>query len=180
MSIINDALKKAQRQRAQETTAHPASVGAHRGGGQHRAMGPGLILIVGLLGAIVVLLGTIAFWPSSPSAPAKVVAKPTTAPAPAPVVKPVVTAEPVLAKAAPEPTPILAPPQQDPKILIFISGLKIIGVRPAGNESRVFMNEHVYRLNDLIDPMLGVTLTGVTESSLTFKDAKGATYTRVF
>src|SRR5258708_862080 len=107
MSIINDALKKAQRQRAQETTAHPASVGAHRGGGQHRAMGPGLILIVGLLGAIVVLLGTIAFWPSSPSAPAKVVAKPTTAPAPAPVVKPVVTAEPVLAKAAPEPTPVL-------------------------------------------------------------------------
>jgi hypothetical protein len=40
------------------------------------------------------------------------------------------------------------------------------------------MNNRVYRLNDMIDYDLGVKLTGVSTTTLTFMDENGVVYTR--
>ena len=55
-----------------------------------------------------------------------------------------------------------------------------MGIRSSGNESKVLMNDRVYRVNDIVDRNLGVKLTKVAPDSLTFTDANGATYVKYF
>ena len=71
-----------------------------------------------------------------------------------------------------------AAPHQDHKILALINGLHVTGVRVAGDDSKVLMNNRVYRVNDVIDYELGVKLTGVSTTALTFVDDNGIVYTR--
>jgi hypothetical protein len=71
-----------------------------------------------------------------------------------------------------------AGPHQDHKILALINGLHVTGVRVAGGDSKVLMNNRVYRINDILDYELGVKLTGVSTTVLTFVDENGIIYTR--
>lgn len=78
-----------------------------------------------------------------------------------------------MAKTAPP-----AGPQQNRQILAFIKSLHVTGVRVAGDDSKVLMNNRVYRLNDMLDYDLGVKLTGVSTTVLTFVDDSGVVYTK--
>jgi hypothetical protein len=83
---------------------------------------------------------------------------------------------------APAPRPVVsrqpAPPRQDPRILVFIDKLKVLGIRAAGSDSKVLMSGRVYRLNDIVDYELGLRLTGVGTTTLTFLDENGVVYTK--
>jgi hypothetical protein len=66
------------------------------------------------------------------------------------------------------------------RILSFIENAHIAGVRLAGGESKVLMNEHVYRVNSVVSMELGLRLTGVGAETLTFVDENGVVYTKTF
>lgn len=119
-------------------------------------------------------------------------------PAPAPTTAP--PAAPVAVVSTPTPPPSVkfpeAPPAEpaaaapstapktradrDPRILAYLDSLRVAGIRPAGADSKVLMNDRVYRLNDVVDYPLGLKLTGVEVRQLTFTDERGATYVKDF
>lgn len=106
----------------------------------------------------------------APAAPAPVVAI-TLPPAPAPLpVQP----------AAPAPT---AAPKFEPRAINYVEGLRVTGIRVSGTDpkdSKVLMNDRVYRLGSLVDAEMALRLVGITPTSLTFEDDRGARYTRLF
>lgn len=117
----------------------------------------------------------IAASPSS-SRPAQV-AQATPAPTPAKAV----AASPVEEQPLPaktEPPPPAAKP--DERVHQFVESLKVMGIRSSGADSKVLMNDRVYRVNDIVDRGLGVRLTKVSADSLTFTDANGVTYVKYF
>ena len=61
-----------------------------------------------------------------------------------------------------------------------IEHLRVGGIRVAGTESKVLMNDKVYRLNDVVDYELSIRLTGIETKALTFEDSRGAVHTRTF
>jgi hypothetical protein len=65
-------------------------------------------------------------------------------------------------------------------MITIIENLHVAGIRAAGEDSKVLMNDRVYRLNDIVDHELGIKLTVVTTKALTFEDDQGAVYTRNF
>jgi len=71
-------------------------------------------------------------------------------------------------------------PKPPPHMITIINNLRVAGIRASGGDSKVLMNDRVYRLNDIIDPEMGLRLVGVTPTSLTFQDDRGASYTRNF
>lgn len=68
----------------------------------------------------------------------------------------------------------------DERVHAFLDALRITGVRSSGNDSRVLMNEKVYRVNDLVDRTLGLRLKVVAADHLTFTDAHGVEYVKNF
>ena len=260
MSLINDALKKAQRQRTGETAPQPSLPSAPTGG-EHpeprvvkRPKPAGFnaqMLKLGLVigSAALILVVSVLIWSFAKPAPApRVQAK--TPPAPEPAAKATVVAssekptaaatapvttfslnipEPAPAKPEPvqpepakpepvkksppvekavvqteapakrveapapvaetpvkavepveKPAPVVAKPKPDPRVLAYIDTLRVTGIRAAGADSKVLMNDRVYRLNDVIEHQFGLKLVGVAVGALSFEDAQGATYTRNF
>lgn len=114
--------------------------------------------------------------PAAPaaSAPAEAV------PAPAKIA-PTVAAEPATrpAPAVAEPLPPREP-VSDERVHKFVEAVRVMGIRSSGDESKVLMNDRVYRVNDVVDRALGVKLIKVTPDSLTFTDANGAVYVKNF
>ena len=111
--------------------------------------------------------------------------------APAVSVNPSASAETVAAEVAPappaaQPAPPVPTPPPDPaaekksRIFAFIESMHIAGVRLAGDDSKVLMNDHVYRVNSLVNMELGLRLAGVKGDVLTFVDENGAVYTKTF
>lgn len=228
MSLINDALKKAQRQRTGD--ASPTSQPPIPGGGSLHArpapsrsdsspqlllVGAGALLGLVIAGGAFFLLRnkpagettpTVAVSPQPPeAAPAKPAEPPestaaaSTSPAVTaakspepsfvvktePAVTPPVTASPaatsteVAAKSAPA-TPT-EPPAPSARMVEAVEAFRVAGIRVgAGSDAKVLMNDRVFRVGDTVDHALGIKLTGATASSLTFRDASGATYTRNF
>jgi hypothetical protein len=92
---------------------------------------------------------------------------------------PSTTPAPVLAAPAPAVVETPAPPPKpNERIAAFVEGIRVTGVRSSGSESRVLMNERVFRVNDVVDRTLGVRLIQVGADSLTFADANGVTYVK--
>ena len=132
---------------------------------------------------------------STPVAPAAASGTPPASPAPsqplaAPVV-PITTAAanptttptatpalPVTPTAPSTPSAPATPPRPDERVATYIESIRIAGVRAQGADSRVLINERVYRLNDIIERTLGIRLIKVDSSSLTFADPNGGTYTK--
>lgn len=233
MSLINDALKKAQRERtggAPETTPVPGGGSRPPIEAQRRAnRGPQLTLIAGGAIAGMVLAGG-AVWffrspppPTAPSTPVRAEASPAIAataaaaatppaPIPAPVASqaqsgpgPVLTpaestpaksstsTEPTVSTAARAvatpshepmranpPAPSAAPTLTLAKLAEIVDALRVTGIRPAGADSKVLLNDRVFRLGDVVDLAHGVRLTGATANSLTFSEPSGLVYTRNF
>ena len=73
-----------------------------------------------------------------------------------------------------------AAPTRNIEILSFLENTRIAGVRIAGNDSKVLMNDHVYRVNSLVNIELGLRLTGIDATALTFVDENGIVYTKTF
>lgn len=119
---------------------------------------------------------------ASVSAPSAATATPSLAsePAAAPNVataSPAPTAASQLPVARAEPVPKAEP---DERIHQYVEALKVTGIRSSGTESKVLMNDRVYRVNDIVDRGLGIRLTKVAPDSLTFTDANGVTYVKYF
>ena len=239
MSLINDALKKAQRERtggAPETTPVPGGGSRPPIEAQRRAnRGPQLTLIAGGAIAGMVLAGG-AVWffrspppPTAPSTPVRAEASPAIAATAAPAATPPAaagrTATPpaaVASQAQSGPGPVLTPAESTPaksststeptvstaaraaatpshepmranppapsaaptltlaKLAEIVDALRVTGIRPAGVDSKVLLNDRVFRLGDVVDLAHGVRLTGATANSLTFSEPSGLVYTRNF
>lgn len=118
---------------------------------------------------------------NTPTPNAPPVAVPTSEAAPAPTAQQL--AEELRAKEIPAPTPTApkpAPAKPDPRIQIFVDSVRVAGIRFSGNESKVLMNDRVYRVNDVVDRTLNLRLKEVTADTLTFVDANGLTYVKNF
>jgi hypothetical protein len=189
MSLINDALRKAQRER----TGPPSDFGGTSPAGGprsgRRGSGPStqtIVLIAGgavALFVVCVVLAVIVI--NRPSAPPVAVAKP----APAkPVVDPAAPAPIVVLPKLPEPVPAPAPaaPVKPPvgkfeeRIQTLVDSFRVAGIRSSGADSKVLLNERVYRLNDIVDRVNGLRLTQVGSDSLTFTTADGTVYVKSF
>ncbi len=70
------------------------------------------------------------------------------------------------------------PARPDPRIEMFVDGLKVAGIRFSGTDSKVLMNDKVYRVNDIVDRSLNLRLIEVQSDSLTFVDENNVTYTK--
>lgn len=216
MSLINEALKKAQRLRQEEPApGSPASESAPTDRvvkrSPPRSTNFTILLVAGGVVLVVLSVVTTVFLLNRPStAPIARVASvapeasalPTaTTPAISPLVFPAIEpvpaanaalepatplAAPVITAAAPlEPVPVApllpaADPQPDPRVAAFVETIRVAGIRSSGDESRVLMNERVYRVNDLVDRTLNVRLTKVETDTLTFADANGIPYVKKF
>ena len=111
---------------------------------------------------------------------------------PSPATAPVTTASPpdavatLPSTASPQPVPTApvadapALPLPDERIYLFLDNLRVTAVRLQGDDSRVMVNDRVYRLHDIIDRPLALRLTKVTENQLTFTDANGVSYLKYF
>jgi hypothetical protein len=78
---------------------------------------------------------------------------------------------------APPPAPVAKP---DARAQAFIDALRVTGIRASGSDSKVLMNDRVFRLNDIVERTLGLRLTGVAADRLSFTDPNGLVYTRNF
>lgn len=92
---------------------------------------------------------------------------------PKPVAATVATTSPVPVKPA-------TPGKLEPKAIIFIESIKVAGIRASSTDSKVLMNDRVYRIGNTIEHEMGIKLTGITANSLTFEDERGGSYTRTF
>jgi hypothetical protein len=228
VSLINDALKKAARQRAQETDGmRPMpgggySRGPSRGGAKKTQtmilVGGGAVVLVvvsvvltgimmnkGAPEAKPVALAVTTPVPTPAAAAPKILVQPAqvaiTLPQPAPVIQapvptalptpspaPIVREEPAAPPAAVQAAPTAAPTAppaiaaalQPDQIQNLVDNYHISGVRAAGAGSKALIDGHVYKVNDLVDRLLGLRLVKVEEDRLTFTDRTGATYVRTF
>lgn len=106
-------------------------------------------------------------------------ANPAPEPATATATESASTAAPVASAAAAPATP-RTDGKTDPRISAFVDAIRVAGIRSSGNESRVLMNEKVYRVNDLVERTLAIRLTKVEADTLTFTDANGIVYVKSF
>jgi hypothetical protein len=80
----------------------------------------------------------------------------------------------------PEPARPAAPLKLEPRAINYIEGIRVAGIRASATDSKVLMNDRVYRLNDTVEHEMGLRLVEITSHSLTFEDDRGARYTRSF
>ncbi len=234
MSLINEALKKAQKLRTGEPigTIAPMPGGSHQVTKHGEPRSPQQLVLIATGAILLVVLSVVGtFWFVNRPAPPKPTPKPiiaksvdSSSPSPAivpPAIKPPavvdslatksavtpVALEPA-AKPAPDVAPLpvtivpppaavstnpppeqpvtervetsSAPPPNDPRVHAFVDAIKVGGIRSSGGDSRVLMNDRVFRVNDIVERNLGVRLTKVAPDSLTFTDSNGAVYVKNF
>jgi hypothetical protein len=68
----------------------------------------------------------------------------------------------------------------DARAQAFVDALHVTGIRASSSDSKVLMNDRVFRLNDIVERSLGLRLTGVAADQLIFTDGNGVVYTRNF
>ncbi len=237
MSLINEALKKAQRLRTEDPVGDgpPMPGGGTKITKRGKARNANTMVLIASGGIVLVVLSVIATVfllnrPSPPAAtattatptPAKPPVEPAssgpaivpptiTLPAPTPPVEPAASTTPAAVASAPPtkagitpavppgpietasttpaatvpapaPTPSTTPAvaKPDDRVTAFVEAVRVTGIRSSGADSRVLMNDRVYRVNDIVDRTLSVKLVKVAVDSLTFADANGVTYVKYF
>jgi hypothetical protein len=230
MSLINEALKKAQRQRSDQPPG--SSSNADRMNDRRRPLSAqSVILLVAGAAVLVVFSVVITVYllnrnpATAPAALAASTPKPAapavdlTAPSPV-IVPPVVpaatsavasttpadatpaTETPPAVSALPSAMPSKTPPASvattnpvaetaeplpstpvrptELEIQLFVDAIRVTGIKSSGGESKVLMNDRVYRVNDFVNRSLALKLVRVEPEMLTFSDASGTTYTKSF
>ncbi len=205
MSLINEALKKAQRQRIEGSgTPLPASPAASAAPIVKRRPPPSANTLVTLVlgGLAVLILGGIlsyVFLAPDDSAPepartTPITAKPAhTAPSPSPQVAPPATGDEiptVMVKlpaipSTPSPAPVPDPPKPpaakpapaaNPRVHQLLDTLRVSGIRLSDTDPKAIVNDRLYRLNDIVDHGTQLRLFRVESSALIFIDAGGFEY----
>lgn len=124
--------------------------------------------------------------PKSAAAPANIAASAQAATSPAasaPATSAPAASAPAAAAATPPPIEIprvSTAPQPNPRVQAFVDTVRVAGIRSSGADSKVIMNDRVYRVNDVVERTLGVKLVKVEPDTLTFADPNGLTYTKTF
>ena len=113
--------------------------------------------------------------PAAPAPPPSLRPEPIAPTATTPAVTPAATAAPASPAAPSAPA---APPRPDEKVSAFIGTLRVAGVRAMGDDSRVLINDRVYRVNEVVDRNLGIRLVKVEPGSLHFVDGRGVAYVK--
>ena len=208
MSLINEALKKAQRQRSDVPSGGMSSTGGFDQRGPRPMKTQSVVLLVAGAAVLVVfsVVITVYLVNRTPGTASTLPVATTTAPvtpavdlnAPPPViVAPVISIPPPASKveaapvetpaaevvaAAPVAIPPIAPAARQPElhIQLFVDAIRVMGVRSSGGESKVLMNDRVYRVNDIVDRALVLKLVKVEPELLTFTDPNGMVYTKSF
>ncbi|TVR45558.1 MAG: hypothetical protein EA425_18020, partial [Puniceicoccaceae bacterium] len=78
------------------------------------------------------------------------------------------------------PRPAAATGTHDPELVREIYAYSVVGIREEGDRSRVFMNDRIYRLGDVVDHARGLVITGISQDGLTFRTPDGRVYERRF
>ncbi len=84
---------------------------------------------------------------------------------------------------SPEPVaaaPTLSGGKFQEHIQAIVDGLRVSGIRADGKDSKVLLNERVYRVNDFVDRSNGLRLSKVTNEDLTFSTPDGTIYLKNF
>lgn len=215
MSLINDALKKAQNRHGESTPASPrtdgpAAIPSQPGRGKSNLSST--LLIGGGIGVLCIAVSvTVTFFllrkddrrPANTAAiqPAPTVSAPPLTPlviTAVPVTPPPVTASPVVAPPPSTPPPVtpiapantavtpVTPPEPAPVIRLgtriqsFVDRLRVTSIRISDTGNKAILNDRLFRVNDLVEPTLGLRLTDIQPNVLTFTDETGATYLRHF
>jgi hypothetical protein len=211
MSLINEALKKAQRQHGDAPLSPDCPHSDESSTRVVRRAKPlgfdSFIARLGLCALVLILIvggGVYVSHRLSNSAPTPTSAQvaatdsiATNAPAPPPLApaadaiieipstaepeantQPVVTAP--VEPSTPEPVKSSAPLRMDTRAIAFIESARISGIRASSTESKVLMNDRVYRVGDTVEHELEVKLVSIAANALTFEDIAGARYTRNF
>lgn len=121
--------------------------------------------------------------PPAPAKAASVAQTPKTEPSVSEPTRAVVAQAPapVIEQPKPEPVKPPAPPLKlEPRAMNYIEGLRVAGIRFSATDSKVLMNDRVYRVGDMVEHEMGLKLVGISSSSLTFEDERGGRYTRNF
>lgn len=87
---------------------------------------------------------------------------------------------PATAATAPATEPARPAAKLEPRAIQFIENIKVAGIMARPTDSKVLMNDRVYRIGSLVEAEMGLTLVGITANSLTFEDGNGGRYTRTF
>lgn len=194
MSLINEALKKAQRMRSPPTSdaaAQPLPGLIRRRPAQARTVA---LAATGAAGVVAILAVGIAWalWPATPDPTPASPAEPVVEAAPEPSLsaeplppEPVASPQPPPIELAamppsPEPPPPPPPPEPDPRVYVFLDQARITGVRVSATDPKVLLNDRLFRLNDVVDRSLNLRITGIDGNALTFTDESGYVYTKEF
>jgi hypothetical protein len=71
-------------------------------------------------------------------------------------------------------------PRPDDRIPAYLESLRVAGVRILSSDSRVLLNDRVFRVNDTVDRGLGLKLLEVRQGTLVFEDAQGFKHEKRF
>jgi hypothetical protein len=93
--------------------------------------------------------------------------------APAPTATPAPTQAPVVSSETPAIKPTF-------RVQGMIDKFRVSSIRLAGTDSKVILNDRLFRINDLVEPSLGLRLTKIEAHLLTFTDAEGNEYIKRF
>lgn len=217
MSLINDALKKAQHAQGPQSGSTPLPFSGDPGGTPGAISAPEhtghipvarrsnpmsaqkLVLILLVAGVVfigfIAAMGAGAYMIINSGKPDQMAKAPPPEPVEAAEAIPIPEPEPVVA-AVPEPEPVPVPvavahpvlPQPpsvrvnrpDPDVLAYVNTLKVRGIRVTNGESKVLMNNKVYKTGEIVNYDLNVKLSEVTGEELIFEDIQGNTYVARF
>jgi hypothetical protein len=68
----------------------------------------------------------------------------------------------------------------DPAIIAFLEASHIGGVKVAGKQSRVLMNNQVFFIGSVVDPQSRLRIKAITNSEIEFVDESGLEYRKRF
>ena len=70
--------------------------------------------------------------------------------------------------------------EPNPYVIAFLEASRITGVRIAGSQSKVLMNNRVFRKNAIVEPKTKLRITKILKNEIQFVDESGLRYTKQF
>jgi len=95
---------------------------------------------------------------------------------------PIVSAPPTPSNPLPSVYAPRAPAAVNPSLRIqnFLDRLRVAGIRISSTGNKVILNDRLFMVNEVVDSGLGLRLVKIEQGTLTFVDAQGKTYLKLF